>query len=1571
LKSHRHGTAARVARWIGRALAFLTLGVTLLVALLLVSINLPPVSGFVAAQVNSILEPQFQGRVALLELGHLDLGGISGAKLEVRDAADRPVLEAREVDVRMFWPGVAYGALTSKGPLQIPIEQISVGRLDVTVIDDGNGTPTLASAFDPKTPEPPSEGPAPSIRIARLELASAAVRGSLDSTGPLDVDLESLRAQLDSTALGLSLRLEQLGIVARGLPQVGDVSGRLTAEVNLPAEAEAVPSRAPSAPATAQGPPATQAISTQAYALRPPPAPRRVVADFAGQVAGSGIALQLQLIGEQILATLEAARIEPSTLTRLVPGLAPQAPLGVSAKLEGLLDDLGLDAQLRQEPGQATVHGRLRQEGERSHATLRFDGSDLDLAGLLPDMPKSKLGLSGDARLDSDPDGSHGSYHLVASGSGFDVGALPRTAVSGELQLPDEQPLRTTGTVNIDEPGARTRISYDVRARDAGVTAELTSKTELARPARLRALLDLRASGTLTTRVRYDGAADQLDAKLGLALRGVQHPAGNAARVDATLSARGRTSAPQLALDLGAGRVQVADRSFARVWLTARGTPERLALAAHATGGKPERIDARFTLAPNSARLVQGARVWLRNGKERLNVAARGVELDQGKLRVDGLTLDGPGRAQLSFRYGRQLEELELNTQGLDAARLLQALGIESPLRSAVVDLRAHLAGHGRAASGTIAGGIRQIAYGKLQGSLDGDLALERGSMNGKLALELARGGRTEVVLKDLRAPLGPLLESDLRQFTGEVSLAGDLQLERLQSLLPLLAVERAEGRVRYDISVRRSPHDREPPVWRAKLESRNLVLVGQRPDAGRTTDAETARQTAPWALRGVDVKLDARLDEKSARLRAKLFDQASDLLVVEADWPEIDAVRAVLKPEQVLRAPFRGRVSIPRRALAKWPASIRPGEIQGTLGLELEAEGTLADPRAHVVAHLDRFSPASERQRRRWVDWKLEADYASSGGRIHLDGMREQRTVLGLVSSWTGDARGFGSSGLGKSPILANAEIRLDEFPLGIVPALRTQHIRGGLTGRVSLTGFGKDARLDVDLRSRELTIDRLLVGELQAALANRGGKLELSAQLDGEGGQAKAKVQAPLVWGDQVVPTTNGQLQGTLETVALRLSTLQPLVEGSISELDGKLDANLNADIAQGRTQLVGTATLREGVLHVPSVGQRFTDIAAEVKLSPYAISIEKIKARGVTGGFEASAHAKLDGLNATSAEATLRIKEKNKLPITIEGESIGDAWGNVEAKYERDEAAHTDRVSVDLSKFNIELPEAPPQGIQDLAQPEYIRVGYRRQDREFVEIALQPLGDPKPPSDEQTVILVNLNSVTVQKGSQAKVDLAGKVEATLGDELDVQGRIDTKRGELDISGKTFDIERASVAFTGDAADPTIGAVARYDSPVGYSVYAEYTGTVSKGKLQLRAEPALSQDEIVTLLLFGTPDGSIGAGQGDSLSTAVGVAGGTAAQGLNRAISDVTNLDVSARVDTSTGAPRPELVVQVTPRVAAKVTQALGEPVPGQSPDRTFLTVDLRLATAWSLSTTVGDRGATAFDLIWRRRY
>ena len=71
------------------------------------------------------------------------------------------------------------------------------------------------------------------------------------------------------------------------------------------------------------------------------------------------------------------------------------------------------------------------------------------------------------------------------------------------------------------------------------------------------------------------------------------------------------------------------------------------------------------------------------------------------------------------------------------------------------------------------------------------------------------------------------------------------------------------------------------------------------------------------------------------------------------------------------------------------------------------------------------------------------------------------------------------------------------------------------------------------------------------------------------------------------------------------------------------------------------------------------------------------------------------------------------------------------------------------------------------------------------------------------------------------------------------------------------------------------------------------------------------------------------------------------------------------------SEGRPQPEVAVQLTPRLTAELAYRIEAPMPGRAPDRTYLTLDLRLFRNWSLSTTIGDAGSFVIDLLWRYRY
>lgn len=1547
----------RIAQLLAKGVGIILLGLVGLVLLVFISLDLPPVRAFIVKQANSALASSFQGRLVLRRLGQLDVRGVGGVDLELQDPKGATVLRAYDAKVTLAWPSLAYRAITGADPLRVQITGVTVKELRVLLIDDGTGSPTLARAFEPKEQKPDEPGGAATIVVVDdIKVESARIHGWLASPGAIDLGLSRLRAQLRNDPAATQIELSGVELEARRVPQVEHVRGRLRAGVHLPAEPKAADRSRTSAEPKASKP-----------ALR-------ATADFSGDVAGSAVALQARLSGEAVNGSLEIA-LKPATVSKLVSGLSPRDPAAVLAKVEGQLSDLRFEANVTQQPMSLKLKGRLQNHEGRAAIDARLDAEEVDLARWLESAPATLITLGADARLQFENGSGGGNYRVVLSPeSSLPPHLLPETTVDGELSLPQGQAPLLSGTVQIAEPGAPTSISYSVRAEPAGVVAQVTATSQVQAPKRLKALSGgLSATGNLELAANFNGAEKRLDAALRAHLRDVRHPAAAVRSLTLEANARGEPSAPRLQFDLRLGDVTAADRRLERVRLQGSGTPQALALNARIEGRRPDSIDLRTTLSPAGKQLLQATHVAIEDRGTRIEVGADSVSVAEGRVVLQKLTLEGAGRLEASLSYGRTLEQLELSAQALEPVKLLRAFGVETPLEDGKVDLALTFANRGQA-KGKVQGAARELKYGKLDGGTARiDLALERSKLSGEIGMQLGPGASARIRMKELDAPLPPLTEQKLAGISGELTLDGDIDLGKFRPVFPIAGIERADGQVRFDVAFERHPTRKRSPSLRAQLLTKQLIVVGQRTGTGKTQDAERAEDAQPFTIRGIDLDLNARLDDRGAGITGKLTDSKGELVTLNAEWQGIAAERDLFRPlPALMNSPFVARTHVPARALEKLPAPIRPKSIRGTLALDVEAKGTLARPEVKARGTLVRFGPATEKEDPRGLDLMLDAEYAPKGGALSLRADGRTRDVVVLQSRWQGNIADVAKGSGARSPIIGDTKLALNEFPVGAIPTLRDRGIRGRLSGRAELSGLGENARFELELETRKLRVERMMLDRIQIKAQTQRDSVALEASIEGAGGRAGAKLSTGIDWGPRLVPILGKNLEGSAFAQNLRLATIQPLVAGSVSELDGRLNAQIRAKLTAGKPELSGKVSLVDGALQLPSIGQRFHDIQTEVHVTPDSIRVDNLRGRGSSGAFRADAKAQMQGLTPVAVNAALHIDEDDKLPLTMEGETIGDVWGTIEARYRHLEAAKTNEIKIDVKKLSIELPDAAPQGIQDLSQDPRIRVGFRRNDERFAEIALQPIEEPKPPSDEKTVVNVHLGNVFVRKGQQAKVTLGGDIRAELGEKLDVRGSIETRRGTLDISGKQFEIERGSVSFNGGEPDnPTISAVARYDSPAGYTVYAEYTGTAKVGKLRLSSDPPLSQDEILTLLMFGSPEGSFGAGSGDSLSTAVGVAGGTAAKGLNRALSDVTDLDVSARIDTSTGAPRPELVVQLSSRVAARVTQALGEPTPGQSPDRTFLTVEFRFARAWSLSTMVGDKGASALDLIWRKRY
>jgi hypothetical protein len=984
--------------------------------------------------------------------------------------------------------------------------------------------------------------------------------------------------------------------------------------------------------------------------------------------------------------------------------------------------------------------------------------------------------------------------------------------------------------------------------------------------------------------------------------------------------------------------------------------PARLsALGLHVAGSasvsadlRPGAGDVNATAAVDLRQLARGS-LQARSLRADATLSGR---LDAPRVHATGKVEALSGHAQARLDYGARDERLELIVVGVDLSQLASAAGMKLPLSHGTLSLDAR-------ASRTAPS--------------------RRYHLNARGRADFGKLGAVGLIAHQLELPTAVPSADQLAALEGELSLHGELELEQLSPLLIELGVpiERTTGHVRFDVSARHAAKERDGLALAAQVATMGLRVIQQRTSTGRVTTASEARQSEPFALEGIDLDLAVRTWPASGRVLTTLILRDHGGTLAEAQG-EAELARAwssgFANPHALLQAPLELALQVPRRRLQALPPLLRPASLRGRVELEARLEGSLLSPRVRAELSVGSMRATGSREP---IDADVALSYAPEGGEARVGAKLTRGSALAPVATanlaWTGDLRRIGESRASGSPLTADAQVELDDFPLDVVPLLVDRQLGGLVGGELKLKDWGRDARVEARLVSTSLTVAKAPIDRLAASAQTDGHGGTAEVTLEVGAGSAKATVDTDLTWGARPLPEL--QRRGHLRLAAkdFRLETLSPLVKEYVSELGGVLDATTEIAVTAGGTQVSGNAHLEKGVVQLPSIGQRFSDIAAHVSVADDQLKLERLDARGSTGRVSATGNARLDGFALQRADLKVEIAEHESLPITVEGAAIGEAWGTINASYQAP-AQGEQTLDVDVPEFHLATPDEGGQSLQSLEPSEAIRVGARRADGKFVALPIRPFEpeSEQSPSDSAQPLRINValgRNVTVDRGRTAHVALTGKLSILVAGETQIDGRIELKGGKLDVSGKTFDIERGVVTFDGrDPANPTITATARWDGPE-FTVYADYVGDVENGHIKLRAEPPLTQDEIASLLLFGSPDGT--AGGGDNAGLAISLAGGAATQGLNKVIDDFTNLDVSARVDTTTGNARPELVFQVSPRVSAKVTRAVGTPAVGQSPDRTFLTLELHLKRSWALSAVFGDRGASALDLIWRKRY
>jgi translocation and assembly module TamB len=402
-------------------------------------------------------------------------------------------------------------------------------------------------------------------------------------------------------------------------------------------------------------------------------------------------------------------------------------------------------------------------------------------------------------------------------------------------------------------------------------------------------------------------------------------------------------------------------------------------------------------------------------------------------------------------------------------------------------------------------------------------------------------------------------------------------------------------------------------------------------------------------------------------------------------------------------------------------------------------------------------------------------------------------------------------------------------------------------------------------------------------------------------------------------------------------------------------------------------GSLRLTDGTIEIPSLGEEFGAIAANVKLDGENVTIDEFRAEGTTGKVTGGASLHVSGYTIDRATVNVKVPKSDPLPVAREGETLADVWGTFGATLTRRDGSAPE-IRLDVSKAGVRLPELSSHSLQSLEPADRVRIGVMKR-----EGLLEVVGgsSPAPPeaNEEGMTVKIFAKDVEVRRGTDLRVRLDGEPVVKTGRDEGVYGSITLKSGQLYVQGKKFEIEKGVVTFHGEADNPDVVVTAAYAAPEDTRIYADFVGPLKTGKLTLRSDPPHTKSEILSLILFGTTTGNATPPSGSSsgsATAAAGIGGGFAAQGLTRALDDLIGVDVTARVDTTQSAnPRPEVEVRVARDVTVSLAHVLGVPAPGSNPDRNFARIDFRLLRNWSLQTTVGDQGSSLFDLVWQYRY
>jgi translocation and assembly module TamB len=523
------------------------------------------------------------------------------------------------------------------------------------------------------------------------------------------------------------------------------------------------------------------------------------------------------------------------------------------------------------------------------------------------------------------------------------------------------------------------------------------------------------------------------------------------------------------------------------------------------------------------------------------------------------------------------------------------------------------------------------------------------------------------------------------------------------------------------------------------------------------------------------------------------------------------------------------------------------------------------------------------------------------------------------------------------------------------------TSRVAGTLALDIAIGGTGREPVIQGTGSLGDASFGEFNAPFVQMVMRYERHKLDANLLLWKTGQQAlRVEARLPVDLALQGVPRR--QLDGPISVRALADSTDLGMLEAftpAVRRVRGSLAADAEITGTWNEPRLAGFVQVTGGAVSVPGLGVRFSGINGRARMAGDSVTLDSLRLDSGRGTLSVSGGMRLEGL--TRPDLALTFDARDFRAIDVRSLLTLDASGRITLTGPVFNAGLTGSVTANtgvlhfadlITKRIVDLENPADSGLIDLSLIKAQKLGAAFQNRFLDSLRIDNLS-------------VQMGQSFWLRSSEANIQLDGTVTVNkVRSDYRFDGTLNALRGNYTLKigflSRDFVVERGTVRYFGTPdlnADLDIQARHTVRTRQGNEeipVIARITGTILAPKLTLEStqRPPLSETELVSYLMFGTPSFSLtssasSSGQGTDQLAAVQTAVSYLSSALSSEIQRTVISDLGVPLDYFSVRPGGQSSAADPLTGAGSVTQIVQLAAGWRIGRKTFLTVNADLCT------------------------